>query len=203
MLVMRSEAGSCRLPSFSLPTHHLFVLPRRVCPCAGFTLIEMMVTVAVALVLTLLAVPSFHHQLLTHRLEAVSQSWSDAYTTARMAAIRGNSPSAVCAPTGNGADSLGQACPAGLGAVVRLAGTQVVVVRAPMPGLDASLALHGDPLALRFDGNGLAHAVGQLAPYSGVVLDVCSPGLANDNHREIRLAAGSIVSVATTSGACP
>lgn len=196
-----SEAGAFGLPLSLVRFSSL--LRRRSKACAGFTLVEMMVTLAVAMILAMLAVPNFHRQLLSHRLDVAKQGWWEAFTTARMAAVRGNMPSELCTPSNNGSASLSQACPAGVGAVVRLAGSQPIVVRAPLAGLDATVTVHGAPVALRFDGNGLAHAVNGLAPYSGVVLDLCSPGLSADNHRQISVAAGAIVTTATTTGACP
>lgn len=170
---------------------------------AGFTLIELMITLAVALVLTLVALPSFHRTMLRHRLETAAQAWAEAFTTARMAAIRGNAPAEVCAPANNGTDALALACPAGVGGVVRLAGTQPVVLRAPLTDGAPGVVVSGTPVALRFGGNGLAHAVNQSAPYTGLVLDLCSPSLSQDNHRQVQLAAGSVLALTSATGACP
>lgn len=168
----------------------------------GFTLVELMTTVAIAIILTLIAVPTFHRQIVSHRLNVVSGAWSEAFAVARMAAIRGNTAAQVCSSATNGTDALGQACPTGVAGVVQWAGNQPVIVRAPLVGLDEHLRLSGTPVALRFDGNGVAHALGQSAPYTGLVLDVCSTEVSVDNHRQVSLAAGTLLTSSVSNGGC-
>lgn len=65
----------------------------------GFTLIELMVTLAVAAVLTAVALPSFNGLLRGNRVSSASNNLLTAVNLARSEAIKSNRGSGVCAST--------------------------------------------------------------------------------------------------------
>lgn len=171
----------------------------------GFTLVELMVTLAVLVVLTAVAVPSFRSITLSNRLTTNANELVGAIQTARMEAIKRNARTQFCSnsDTSNTTDTLGDACDASTGAVVALAGANAVVVRESNLNLTGDLQLHGDVTALRFSAQGIAHATSSSAPYTGTVADICTPSMSDDNHRVIRMAAGSVLQTDTeTSTEC-
>lgn len=183
--------------------------PRRL---AGFTLIELVTAIAVAVVALALAAPGFTRLIVSHRLTQTSNALVSAINLARLQAVRGNQQTIFCSnsATANTNDKLGTACAAEAGAVYAMEGTQVGgdPVRAA-PTLPDNIRLgdgtQGDSAvaALRYGGAGLAHAAGSTAPYTGLVADVYTQRLSSDNHRCIYLSTGSVVSTCTLSEACP
>lgn len=170
----------------------------------GFTLVELMVTLAVLVVLTAIAVPSFRSLTLSNRLTASANEIVGTIQVARMEAIKRNARTQLCSnsATSNAADTLGQACGTSLGAVVATTATGPVVVRESQLDLTGSVIVAGDMKALRFNAQGIAHATGSSAPYEGNVIDICTPSLRAENHRVIRMVAGSVVETVTTSTEC-
>ncbi|GAB2808198.1 GspH/FimT family pseudopilin [Dyella kyungheensis] len=171
----------------------------------GFTLVELMVTLAVLVVLMAVAVPSFRSITLSNRLTTNANELVGAIQTARMEAIKRNARTQFCSnsDTSNTTDTLGDACDASAGAVVALSGANAVVVRESNLSLTGDLQLHGNVTALRFSAQGIAHATSSSAPYTGTVADICTPSLSGDNHRVIRMAAGSVLQTDTeTSTGC-
>jgi len=75
---------------------------------AGFTLIELMVTIAVLAIITAIAVPSMRALILANRLTAASTELVTALQLARSEAIRRNAPVTVCS-TANGTACSGAA----------------------------------------------------------------------------------------------
>lgn len=73
---------------------------------AGFTLVELMIALAVLAVLLGLAVPSFTRIIHSNRLTTAANEIVAALQTARMEAVRRNTRVALC-PTSNGADCSG------------------------------------------------------------------------------------------------
>lgn len=171
----------------------------------GVTLIELMITLAVAVVLISLAVPSYRSMTLANKLDTAANDVVGAVRTARMEAIKRNGHTQLCSNTAaaNTGDTLGAACGTEAGAVWALNGAAATQVLAGPPGLVAPLQFNGAMTALRFGAQGLAQKVGAAAPYDAVVADICTSQTSTNNHRVIRMAAGSIVTTTTTSGACP
>lgn len=169
----------------------------------GFTLVELMVTLTVAMVLIVIAVPSFKSITLSSRLTTTANDIVAAINTARMEAIKRNVNTQVCsnAAASNGGDAMGTACGTQTAAVY--ANGSATPVRAGIGSVTTPLKLNGDMVALRFGGQGLGHTVTGSAPYSGQVLDICTDSLGSKNHRVISMVAGSVVSSTTTTGACP
>lgn len=179
---------------------------RRVVP--GFTLVELMVAIAVMAILMAIAIPSFRTLTLSNRLTSVANGLVGSINAARMEAIKRNASSQFCSnsKTENANDLLGAACATQLGAVYALAGAGTVAqVRTDTTGINAPLVLHGDVKAIRFGGDGLGRAVTNSVPYTGVVVDVCTSKsvLKKNNHRVINMTAGSIVTSDASTGDCP
>lgn len=73
--------------------------PGRWCRLAGFTLVEMMITVAVLAIVVALAAPSFANLINNNRLTASANEIVGALQTARMEAVRRNTSVVLCPST--------------------------------------------------------------------------------------------------------
>lgn len=177
----------------------------------GFTLIELMVTIAVAALLIAIAVPSFKTLTVSNALTTAANDMVGALNLARMEAIKLNSTTQFCSnsSTSNGSDTLGTACGTNSGAVARLQNDGTTTqVRAAAMGIQNQVQLASAGItAIRYGGQGLGYqastASTSTAPYSGQVADICSTQISSDNHRVIRIATGSIITVGTSTGSCP
>lgn len=171
----------------------------------GFTLVELLITMAVALVLIMIAVPSFKNLTLSNKLNTTANDIINAIHVARMEAIKRNSSTQLCSnsSSANTSDTLGGACGIEVGAVYALNGSAPSQVLAGTSGITAPIQLNADMTALRFTAQGLARKAGTTAPYNDTVADICTSQMSLDNHRVITMAAGSILTTTTTSGSCP
>lgn len=171
----------------------------------GFTLVELMITLAVAVVLIMIAVPSFKSITLSNQLTTTANDIVNAINSARMEAVKRNASTQLCSnsASANTSDPLGSACDTETGAVYVLTTPRPTQVLAGTPGIAAPLQLNGDMTALRFTAQGLGQKVGTSTPYSNIVADICTSQMGSNNHRVITMTAGSILVTATTSGACP
>lgn len=174
----------------------------------GFTLIELLVTMTIAVVLMMIAVPSFKNITLSNKLTTSANDMVSALNIARMEAIKRNSSTQFCsnsagANTTGSSDNLGNGCGDETGAVWAMSGTAASQVLAGTPTLVAPLQLKGNSIALRFTAQGLARQVGSTTLYEGTVVDICTSELSGDNHRVITMTAGSILESKPGSGSCP
>lgn len=174
-------------------------------PCRGFTLIELMITLAVAVILIMIAVPSFRSITLSNKLTTTANDIVGAINTARMEAIKRNANTQLCSDlaANNTSDALGTACTTQAGAVWEINDSVATQVSIGPVGLGDALQLSGHMTALRFGGQGLGYKVGTTVPSNDLVADICTSLMSSDNHRQIHLTAGSIVTVSNASGACP
>jgi type IV fimbrial biogenesis protein FimT len=168
----------------------------------GFTLVELMVTMTIALVLIMIAVPSFKNIILQNKLTTAANDVVGAINLARMEAIKRNASTQLCGSASNGTDTLGKACKQA-GEVYALSNGVVTQVRAGASGISAPIALTGNMIPVRFGGQGLGHPVSSTAPYSGPIADISTSSISTRNHRCIRMTAGSILATTTSSAACP
>lgn len=171
----------------------------------GFTLVELMVTVFVAAILVTIAVPSFRSIIASSQLRSAADDVYSAVNTARLEAIKRNATIQLCGSpqSTNGTGTLATNCSTqSAGAIV--SSTGVGVIRSGLSGISSPVQLKNGLTALQFDSNGIAHAVGSTANYAGTIADICTSALSTNNHRFVKLAAGSIVYVDDPSnGACP
>lgn len=169
----------------------------------GFTLVELMITMTVAVVLIMIAVPSFKNLTLSNKLNTTANDIVNAIHVARMEAIKRNASTQLCSNSAsvNSGDPLGTACGTQTGAVFATGTADPVL--AATPGITGAVQLSGDVTALRFGGQGLGQAVGSTSAYTGTVADICTSQMDKDNHRVVAMTTGSILAVTTKSGACP
>src|SRR5690348_1891023 len=181
-------------------------LPPRSVPAAGtphrargFTLVELMVTVAVAAVLLMIAVPSFNSIINANRLSTAANEIVGALNVARMEAIKRNAGTQFCSDLAgnNNTDTLGAACngtQGGPGAVVALTnGTPATVqVRTSSAALTLPVQLSGNIAAIRYTSQGLGYSATSSSSslYSGTVATVCTTALSSNNVIVISMAAG-------------
>ena len=171
----------------------------------GFTLVELLVTLTIATILMMIAVPSFKNLTLSNRLTTSANDIISSLSVARMEAVKRNASTQFCSDStsANSSSDLGAACGTEIGAVWATSGSTVTQMLAGTPGLTAPLQLKGDATALRFTPEGLARKVGETILYEGTVVDICTSQLGSSNHRVIKMTAGSILETTTTSGSCP
>lgn len=196
-------------------------------PASGFTLIELMITIAILAVVTTFAVPSFQSLVVMNRLAAEANEFIAGMNSARAEAIRGNARSVLCraAVAGGQIDTAGGCVTDadgtwagwmvfidadGSGAFNPNAATNPVevVVRTHVFAGDqvrvrASPALAGSGNRVVYRPDGLARAPGQTLLQSGT-LRLCTviDGVTN-NARDVRLGGGSRIGVVrSTSASC-
>lgn len=176
----------------------------------GVTLVELMVTLAIAAILVMIAVPSFRNITLSNRLTTAANQVVDAINMARVEAVKRNNFVQLCGSSAalNASGTLGTACGSTSGAVIALGVDSSGNVTADSiqnspPGIAAPLQVSGNFTALRFNGQGLGAKAGTSAPYTGDVALICTASFNGDNRRLISIVAGSIVKVTSSAGACP
>jgi type IV fimbrial biogenesis protein FimT len=165
---------------------------------AGFTIIELMVTVAIASVLLAIAVPSFNQMIVSGRLTAQSNEMVAAMSLARSEAIKRNASVTLCRSE-NSTD-----CATAAGAwqnwIVR-AGTTVV--------RQGSVNTFGGTLVMRstltidqvvYGPDGLARTGGTTVADHAIT--VCSRRGVDRNMRRIVLGAGSRMSTQSSNATC-
>lgn len=171
----------------------------------GFTLIELMITLTVAVILIAIAIPSFNYLTVSSKLTTVANGLVTALNTARLEAIKRNNLVTTCSNTGNGSDTLGTACGTQAGAVyATLPNGNATLVNAGIVGLAAPVSVQNFT-RLNFSGQGLGTAVGANSPYTGLVADFFTNQISSNNRRCVYIATGSLVRTCTvtSTGACP
>lgn len=173
---------------------------------SGFTLVELMVTVAVLAILLAIATPSFTSIINGNRLASGANEIVGSLQLARSEAVKRNRSVALCRST-DGATCVGAAGGAWEGWITVVDATdEVIRTNAAKPPLQVSassaIADTADRIVFRPDGMARTSA--------GLLLDaqiaVCMPTtLPAENQRLVSIAAGSRVAVARNdaAGACP
>lgn len=175
----------------------------------GFTMVELMIAMMVAIILIVIAVPNFQSMIVSNRLTTSANGVVDALNVARMEAIKLNASTQYCGNTsagntnGDSTNTLGTACGTQTGAVFALTGTTTTQIQAAATDIATPLQL-SSITPVRFNSQGLAYGIGSTTPFSGTVVDLCTSKLSSNNHIKISLAAGgSVISTATSTGTCP
>ena len=192
------------------------LLRRTLGRCAkGFTLVELMVALAVAAILMIIAVPSFTNMINASRLTTTVNDFVAAINTARLEAVKLNGYTQLCSDStaNNTSDTLGSACNpqsgvAQSGAVYAWTGATGATAKpvlASIAGLTSPVQLSGSIAALRFSGVGLGYLAGgnSSSPYGGLVATVCNSQLKSNNRVAIKITGGSIIYTQTSTGTCP
>lgn len=158
---------------------------------AGFTIIELMITLTVAAILLAIAIPSFTYLTVSNKLNTSANSLVSNLMMARADAIKRNADTEICAD-----DTCSVNFPAGSGTVIHagIAGIQPNVIeikRSPtMPLIFGAMGLAYDPTSTT-----------PTAPYSGLVADIYTGQISSNNHRCVYLTSGSVVSTCSESNA--
>ncbi len=170
---------------------------------AGFTVVELMITVTVAAVLLAIAVPSFSSILTSNRLVGQSNGLVTALQTARSEAVRRNSRAVVCrsvdlATCADGANWTGWI--AGLdtnndGTIDEV--LQVGNIKAPVQVL-ASSNIVNSRVTFRPDGFAQTNAGALLDASLGVCIPTRRPA---ENVRAVSIRAGSRIATKALNGA--
>lgn len=166
----------------------------------GFTLVELMVVLAVLAVLLGVAVPSFQNIINRNRLTAVTNEIVAAIQLARVEAVRRNGRVVFC-PTADGATCGGTNW---LRSIVLAPGGEVVreinFEGAGLTVLGSSNVATGNQIS--FGASGFARAGTTAANRSGG-LRVCSTLVdANENARDVEVSVSRVSVVTATSAAC-
>src|SRR5215469_10951958 len=108
-------------------------------PDHGFTVVELMITLGVAAILMVIAIPSFSHMINANRLTTAANELVGALNAARMEAIKKNADAQFCSDlaSNNSTDALGAGCntTSSPGAVYVLTGNSATQVLAASPDL--------------------------------------------------------------------
>ena len=191
------------------------LLRRTLGRCAkGFTVVELMVTLGVIAILTVVAIPSFNSMINSNRLTTAANEIVAGLNVARMEAIKRNAYAQFCSDSAsiNTTDTLGTKCGTQGGMVlVQLTPATTSTVFAAPPDLQMPIQLSGHINAIRFHGDGLGYAPGSTSPYSDTttgtsqtwMADICTASLKSNNHIRIQLAAGSIITSTSATATCP
>jgi type IV fimbrial biogenesis protein FimT len=183
---------------------------------SGFTLIELMVTIAVAAVLLSVAIPSFRDLLARNELITVANAWVGALSTARAEAVKRNQSVALCGEDDLPTSGIGSGCsaaPAGEvrylprdgGAVEALHAALADSVEQPLEiAVSTTVRFRGDGIGYRGDNMTTPYSTASTAGGDPPVVVLCTPVLTTDNARRVELIAGSTVQVVTETRAnCP
>lgn len=172
---------------------------------AGFTLIELMVSIAVLAIIVTIAVPSFRDTINSNRLTGAVNEGAALLQTAKNEAIRRNRAAVVCPvanpDTATGAASCSGTNPRGL--IAYIGGGGGVVGRASVPS-NVTMQLSGNVgTAIVFRPDGFAR--GSTGAMLNAVVQYCIPTQSPpENIRKLSVASGSRITTQKSngSGAC-
>ncbi len=167
----------------------------------GFSLIELVVTIAVLAILVTLATPSFTSLLNASRLTSQANELVASLQLARSEAVRRNSRVTLCRTT-NGTSCAGVAGTWGrwIAVVDPVGGGVAEVLRDTSLRQPLQVTAGVDSIVFRADGLARTTTGGLLNTNLNVCLQTTKPP---ENQRVVGLASGSRVSIAKASGTCP
>lgn len=167
----------------------------------GFTLIELMVTIAIAAILLSVAVPSFINLVVGSRLTTQANDLVAGVYAARSEAVKRNQNVSLC----RAGSATATAC-AGAGVWehwIVLAGVDTVVRRGVLHRYGSTIgttsSLPGGELV--FSPDGLARTTGGVLA-NGQTITVCAASGPPDNMRRLDIGAGSRISTTAVGGSC-
>ena len=170
---------------------------------SGFTMVELLVTITVAIVLVTVAVPDFRYLRLSHALTTRADDIATTLKVARIAAIERNAEVQFCGNdrSANGSDKLSQACNGHAGAIYTLVQHQGYQLQAALRQRADDIRFNGHLQAVRFAGDGLGHSPvpGSSDTDDEVIADICTPAFDKNNHRMVQIKTGSVIQVDTKS----
>jgi type IV fimbrial biogenesis protein FimT len=179
----------------------------------GFTLVELMITIAVAAILVTVAIPSFRDLMARNELVTVTKAWVSAINSARADAVKLNLQVALCGEDDAPTSGVGAGCDASVAGQVRYLprnGGSVEVLRAAVVDSVSQPLTVAVSTTVRFRGDGIGYLGDNLSsPYNTAggdppVIVLCSSAFSSDNARRVELIAGSTVQVVTETRAnCP
>jgi len=174
--------------------------PRSLPRACGFSLVELMVTLAVASILLVVAIPSFTNLRLGNALSAQANEMLGTLDFARSEAIRLNIPVTLC----RAASATATACAGASGtwqSWLVLEGANVARRGlVPANGLSQTSNLSAD--SVTFGADGLARTNNALVNNQRLQIQIASSAAA-ENTRCVVLGAGSRISVDSLAGNCP
>lgn len=166
----------------------------------GFTLVELMVTVAVLAVILAIGVPSFTGIMHRNRLTASANELVAALQTAKMEAIRRNSRVVIC-PTANGTSCSGGSDWSRVIVFADLNGNSIVntddtlIQDVTVNNTGTGITVPGGTTPIRYGADGRA----RIGTATTGTISVVSSRLSTDNTRRVQLA-GSRVNVCNPTG---
>jgi type IV fimbrial biogenesis protein FimT len=170
---------------------------------AGFSIIELMVTVTLAAILLAIAIPSFRGTIVSNRIVTQSNELVGAINFARSEAIARNANIVLCR-TGTATST---ACSLSRSdwtnwIVRNAAATPPVVRRGTVNSYNGTMTVTSDLSldAVTFSSDGLARTGGVLV--NNKVITVCTTAASSDNVRTVTLGAGSRLSTTKSTGTC-
>jgi len=168
----------------------------------GFTLIELMVTIAVAAILASIALPSFRNLIVSNRLNTIATEMVDAVSFARSESVKRNSPVVFC----RAASATATVCDSGSSLWVHwviLSGADVIR-RGEVNSHNSTIQVSSDLTANKvvFGGDGLARSGGEIVSDNGSTVSICSTSGPSESIRNVTFGAASRVSTYKIVGTC-
>jgi type IV fimbrial biogenesis protein FimT len=182
----------------------------------GFTLVELLITLMIATILTTLAVPQFRSLVASNRLTTQSNDVIAAINFARSTAIKRNGSVFLCRAASDTATDCVTSQAQWTHWIVRTGAGNVIrrgTINTHGGKLRVTSELTND--TVEFGADGLGRQNGALfgtTPGSAATdctsttkncIKVCTSSVSANNKREVVLAAGSRISTKTVSGTCP